>query len=175
MRDYYGAYQADGASALYEPMRGVMSAMGKAMWHFAQLKEMTWYQWGYAGITGFLHHMEHVYPEYIDAFKGLMAQLGLPIAYPAIEEFREPEPELGSVFQAGIRLVDEVNRALSRFVEAADSFDFEPLARQAENIQTANFAPRAILTQALTMSGQGNSASSLDSWLKGTLDAPQQP
>ncbi|PWM20098.1 MAG: hypothetical protein DBX49_01210 [Clostridia bacterium] len=174
MRDYYGAYQEERYSSLYAPMRGVMSAMGKAMWHFAQLKEMTWYQWGYAGITGFIHHMEHVYPEYIDQFKGLMAQLGLPIAYPPIEEFRETEAELGQIFRMSIRLVDEVNMALSRFIEAADSSDYEPLARQAETIQMANFAPRAILTQALAMSEQGNSAASLDAWLKGTLDAPQQ-
>ena len=50
----------------------------------------------------------------------------------------------------------------------------EPLARRAENIQMENFAPRAWLTQALTMSEQGGSASSLDSWLKDTLDAAQK-
>lgn len=174
MKDYYGAYKNELYSPLYEPMRGVMRGMGKAMWHFAQLKEMTWYQWGYAGITGFIHHLEHVYPEYIDRFKGLMAQLGLPISYPPIEEFRGAGKDLEDIFRTCIGLIDEVNMALSRFVEAADNLYFEPLARQAENIQMANFEARAILTQALTMSEQGNSASSLDSWLKGTLDAPGQ-
>ena len=174
MRDYYSAYKEDRFSGLYEPMRGAMSAMGKAMWHFAQLKEMTWYQWGYAGITGFLHHMEHVYPDYIDEFKGLLAQLGLPIAYPPIAEFRDSQLDLDAIFETAIRLVDEVNEALSRFVEEADTAGFEPLARKAENIQMMNFEPRAILTQALTMAEQGNSPSSLDSWLKETLDAPQK-
>lgn len=174
MKTYTNAYSDPHCTALEEPMRNVMSRMGKAMWHFAQLKEITWYQWGYAGITGAIHYLEHVYGGYIDSFKELLAQMGLPLAYPGIPELREPFDSLAGIFARCIGLIDEVNDALSAFVEAADREALEPLARRAENIQMENFAPRAWLTQALTMSEQGGSASSLDSWLKDTLDAAQK-
>ena len=174
MTNYKNAYADRRYEALEQPMRSVMSRMGKAMWHFAQLKEITWYQWGYAGITGAIHHLEHVYGGYIDSFKALLAQMGLPLAYPAIPEMEESFGSLTAIFYHCIGLIDEVNDALSAFVEAADREALEPLARRAENIQMENFAPRAWLTQALTMSEQGGSASSLDSWLNDTLDAPQK-
>lgn len=159
---------------LYEPMRKAMSAMGKAMWHFAQIKEITWAQWGFEGITRAIHYLEHQQPEYIDSFKGLMAMLGLPLIYPPIPDMPREFNSLSEVLEACIGLVDEVNEALSQFIEAADLSGYEPLARQAENIQMQNFAPRAWLTQALTMSLNPNSESSVDSWLRGTLAPPMQ-
>lgn len=108
MKTYTNAYSDPRCTALEEPMRDVMSRMGKAMWHFAQLKEITWYQWGYAGITGAIHYLEHVYGGYIDSFKELLAQMGLPLAYPGIPELREPFDSLAGIFARCIGLIDEV-------------------------------------------------------------------
>ena len=174
MRDYYEAYKDNRYSALYEPMRRVMGAMGKAMWMFAAIKEITWYQWGMEGLTAFLHHLEHVYPEYIDEFKALLAQLGLPLVSPPLPELTEAVPNAQRALELSLDLVDEVNEALSGFIEVTDTMRYEPLARKAENIQMANFEPRAILTQALTMAEQGASEASYDSWIKNTLKAPQK-
>lgn len=174
MRNYYSAYQDNGFSRLYEPMRRVMEELGTAMWHFAQIKEMTWYSWGLQGITGSLHWLEHVYPDYIDKFKGLLAELGLPLVYPPIKQFTGAVDTIPQAFRESISIIDRVNDALSEFVEAADSEAWEPLAREAETIQMENFRPRAWLTQALTMSEQGASAASLDSWMMKTLKAPQK-
>ena len=174
MRDYYRAYDGERNSPLYEPMRDVVAEMGKAMWSFAQIKEMTWYGWGYAGITAAIHYLEHTMPEYIDQFKGLMAQLGLPIAYPPIPELKAQYGDLKQVFDACMEIIDSVNEALSRFIEVADTSRFEPLARKAENIQMLNYEPRAWLTHARAMAENDVSASSIDSWLAHTLEAPQK-
>lgn len=175
MREFNTAYNADSRlTPLYTPMRNAMGAMGKAMWHFAQLKEITWYCWGFAGITNAVHWLEHQYGEYIDSFKELLAQVGAPLRYPPIPEFLQNPQSLKEVFGACVFLLDDVDDALSEFIEAADTNGFEPLARQAETIQINSFKPRAWLLQAITMAEEGNSAATIDGWLKNTLEAPQQ-
>lgn len=175
MREYNKAYIKSKYPGLRDPSRYVVAEMGKAMWHFAQLKEVTWYQWGYAGITRAIHYLEHSYGAYIDGFKDLLAQLGLPIEYPSIEELDVTPQGLSETFDMCISLIDGVNNALSVFIEKCDRDRLEPLARKAENIQMENFAPRAWLEQAKAMAETGDwSAPSIDSWMARTLDAPQK-
>lgn len=174
MKDFNRAYSDERFAPLYEPTRRVMAVMGKAMWHFAALKEITWYQWGFAGITGAVHYLEHLYPEYIDGFKDVLAQTGRPIPYPAIPEMTESFTDLPGLLFHCLTLIDEVNAALSDFIEATDTSDFEPLARQAESIQIENYKNRAWLEQAITMSHENGSVPTVDSWLKSTLGAPQK-
>lgn len=169
MRDFSKAY-AGTYSALYPSVENSMREMGKAMWHFAQIKEIVWYQWGYANITKAIHGLEHVYGEYIDSFKEVLAQLGLPLVYPAIPEFSKDIPDLETAFSVCIDLIDYVNEALSEFIEVSDRGRLEPLARRAENIQMENFAPRSWLIQATVMAANGNSASSIDSWMEELLE-----
>lgn len=174
MKNFKDAYADEIFYGLQGPVSNVVGAMGKAMWTFAQIKEITWYQWGYAGITGAIHWLEHICGDYIDEFKDTLAQIGRPLIYPAIPAFTGEIRSLPEAFDYCIGEIDRVNKALSDFIEAADTERYEPLARKAENIQMRNFAPRAWLTQAAVMSYEPNSASSVDSWLKNTLDAPQK-
>lgn len=174
MKKYNAAYGDSRYAPLYTPMRAVVEAMGTAMWHFAQIKEITWYGWGYEGITEGIHRLEHVYGEYIDDFKKLLAQVGMPLSYPEILEFRKNPQNLEEIFDLCMGLIDRVNDALSEFVETADCCGLEPLARQAENIQMENFRPRAWLCQARTMAENGSSAASIDSWVRRTLNEAQQ-
>lgn len=165
MRDFSQSYTE--FPRFYEPARRVMAAFGKAMWHFAQLKEIIWYEVGYENVKEFFHHMEHSYGEHIDNYKLLMAQVGLPLLYPDIPGMSMENRGLAECFDIGIRLIDSVNEALSDFIEATDLDRFEPLARQAENIQMANYKPRAVMLQARTMANNGGgSATSFDNWFK---------
>lgn len=173
MKDFNMAYKTAVCAHLEEPAKKVVGAMGRAMWHFAQIKEITWYCWGFEGITNAIHYLEHIYGDFIDDFKALMAQMGLPLTYPTIPAYSAKTENLTAVFMNCIELIDEVNAAVSNFIEAADTSYSEPLARQAESIQVANFKNRAWLTQALTMSEQGGSIPTIDAWLKNTMVAPQ--
>lgn len=151
---------------LYETGKKAIGEMGRAMWHFAQLKEITWYQWGLQGITAAVHGLEHVYGEYIDRFKEAIATLGLPLIYPDIKALDEDFTDIVSILDTCIDLIDDVNNALSDFIFETDNARLEPLARQAEEIQIMNFRPRAWLTQTRTMAENGESMASLDKWFE---------
>lgn len=163
MREYKNAYQM-GYDALKEPVRNLMAVLGKAMWHFAQIKEITWYQWGFEAITNSIHKLEHDCGEYIDKLKGLLKQEGLPLPYPAIPEYTSEPQTAIDAFNDCIDLIDEINGALSDFIDATDNDYWEPLARQAEEIQIINFKAKAWLIQTKTMAENGESPASLDKW-----------
>lgn len=165
MRNFTEAYNAH--PQIYGCVRDVMGAMGKAMWHFAQIKEIIWYEVGYEHVKEFFHHMEHSYGDHIDKLKELLAQEGLPLIYPGISGLGVENRSLSDCFDLGIELIDEVNKALSTTVEVMDMDGYEPLARQVENIQINNYKPKAIMLQARTMAENGGgSASSFDNWFK---------
>lgn len=169
MRNFTEAFNAH--PQMYECVRDVMGAMGKAMWHFAQIKEIIWYEVGYEHVKEFFHRMEHSYGEHIDKFKELLAQVGLPLIYPNISGLGMENHTLSDCFDIGIGLIDEVNNALSTTVEVMDMGNYEPLARQVENIQMANFKPRAIMLQARTMAENGGgSATSFDNWFEDMVE-----
>ena len=162
------------APELEAPVRRVMSALGKAMWGMAQLKECVWYS-GFQGVTNFFHWMEHSYGDRIDELKSTLAQLGIPLTYPQFSALGDYPTTVEDAFERGITLIDEVNAAVSELIEVTDNAYNEPIARQAENIQTANFKPRAYMMQAREMAANGDSsATSFDSWFVNILKAPQQ-
>lgn len=165
MRNFTEAYRD--FPQLREPVRRAMGAMGKAMWHFAQIKEIIWYEVGYEHVKEFFHSMEHSYGDRIDELKAILAQVGLPLLYPDIRGMEEQPLSLEDCFNAGINLIDEVNAALSEIIEITDDRLYEPLARQAESIQIENYKPRAVMMQARTMAANGGgSATSFDNWFE---------
>lgn len=173
LRMFSTAY-GGGWPELEQSARRVMVAMGKAMWGMAQLKECVWYS-GFQGVTNFFHWMEHSYGDRIDEFKAILAQIGLPLPYPEFPAMTRYPSTVEEAFEIGIDLIDEVNTAVSDFVEETDNIRYEPLARQAENIQIANYKPKAYMTQAIEMARDGDSsATSFDSWFVNILHAPQQ-
>lgn len=174
LRPFAAAY-AGNLRSLEAPVRRMMEAMGKAMWGMAQLKECVWYGGGLQGVTNFFHWLEHSYGDRIDELKSTLAQVGLPVIYPQFQALNNYPATIDKAFDLGIELIDEVNAAVSDFVEQTDNAYHEPLARQAENIQIANYKPRAYMTQAREMALDGNSSStSFDSWFVNILKAPQQ-
>lgn len=169
MRNFIEAFSA--YPQMYECVRNMMASMGKAMWHFAQLKEIIWYEVGYEHVKEFFHQMEHSYGDHIDALKQLLAQAGLPLIYPDIRGLGMENRSLRECFDIGIGLIDEVNDALSIAVEIMDINGYEPLARQVENIQMSNFKPRAVMLQARTMAEYGGgSATSFDGWFEDLME-----
>lgn len=164
MRNFTEAYRD--FPQFKEPVRDVMSAMGEAMWHFAQIKEIIWYEAGYEHVKEFFHLMEHSYGDHIDALKALLSQVGLPLIYPTIQGMPEQPLSLEDCFNEGIKLIDRVNTAISELIEVTDDRLYEPLARQAENIQMENYRPRAVMLQARTMAQNEGSATSFDNWFE---------
>ena len=163
MRNAAKAYEG-GYESLELPVKKLMAALGKAMWHFARIKEITWYQWGLEAITASIHKLEHDCGEYIDRLKMVLTQEGLPLPYPSIPEYDSEPQNVVDAFNDCIDLIDEVNAALSEFIDATDNDYWEPLARQAEEIQVINFKPKAWLNQTKVMAENGESMASLDKW-----------
>lgn len=169
MRNFMEAYRD--FPQLGESVRRVMGAMGRAMWHFAQIKEIIWYEAGYEHVKEFFHTMEHSYGDHIDALKAILAQLGLPLLYPDIRGMEAQPLSLEDCFNEGISLVDDVNAALSELIELTDDRLHEPLARQVESIQIDNYKPRAVMVQARTMAMYGaGSATSFDGWFEDLVE-----
>ena len=155
---------------LRDPMRGVMTAYMNAEKWFATIKEITWAEFGMKFLTDGIHAYEHLQPEAIDEFKGIMAQYGLEVEYPATSELTEEFPDLDRVFEVCVQILDEINVALSRFIKETNNETFEPLARQAEQLQINNSMLRTKMLEAWSMFDGSTSLSSFDKWCKSLFD-----
>lgn len=169
-RDYYN-YNNDRFAFLRKPMRNVMKAYGEAERYFAFIKEITWAEFGLKATTDYIHSLEHIQPEYVDEFKEIMAQLGLMVEYPSIDELAEPFEDLDKVFEVCVGIIDETDKALCNFVREVDivsagvSNTFA-LARQVETLIIKNSEDRKFLLEAWSMWDNNPSYTSFDNWVE---------
>ena len=169
-RDYYNDNN-DRFAFLREPMRNVMKAYGEAERYFAFIKEITWAEYGLKATTNYIHSLEHIQPEYVDEFKEIMAQLGLMVEYPSIDELAEPFEDLDKVFEVCVGIIDETDKALCNFVKEVDivsaglSNTFA-LARQVETLIIKNSEDRKFLLEAWSMWDNNTSYTSFDNWVE---------
>ena len=169
-RNYYN-YKNDRFSFLHEPMRNVMKAYGEAERYFAFIKEITWAEFGLKATTNYIHSLEHIQPEYVDEFKEIMAQLGLMVEYPSIDELAEPFEDLDKVFEVCVGIIDETDRALCDFVRTVDIvstgvFNTFAIGRQVETLIIKNSEDRKFLLEAWSMWDNNPSYTSFDNWVE---------
>ncbi len=165
-RDYYN-YNTPRFQPLREPMRKVMTAYGEAERHFALIKEITWAEFGLKSLTNYIHSLEHIQPDAVDKFKAIMAEIGLMVDYPTVEELVEDFPDLDKVFEVCVGIIDETDEALREFITLIDTQhrEFSALARQMENLQMQNSAERSFLLEAWSMWDNNPSYTSFDNWV----------
>ena len=164
-RELY-SYKNEDYSFLRDIMRDVISAFSNAAKWYATIKEVTWAEFGLIHLTDFIHSLEHVQYEYIDEFKSIMAQIGLEVEYPPTQEFIESLEDIDKVMEVCIGIADETNNALSDFIAKASKPEFQPLARQVEQLQIDNYKSKAKLFEIWTMWDKNPSYSSFDNWVK---------
>ena len=171
-RDYYN-YNNEKFVFLRNPMRNVMKAYGEAERFFAFIKEITWAEFGLKATTDYIHSLEHIQPEYVDEFKDIMAQLGLMVEYPTIEELAEPFVDLDKVFEVCVGIIDETDKALCEFVKAVDKNIMNggivsafALSRQVETLIIKNSEDRKFLLEAWSMWDNNLSYTSFDNWVE---------
>lgn len=164
-RDYYN-YENPRFAPLRDPMRGVMTAYLNGERYFGAIKEVVWGRFGLPWLSGAIHSLEHKQPPRIDRFGDAMKELGLEIEYPATQELDEPLGDLDEVFRVCVELVDDIEDALARLIQAADAGQFWALGRSAEDLQTANSADRTKLLEAWSMWDNKVSASSFDKYVR---------
>ncbi len=165
-RDYYN-YNTPRFQPLREPLRRVMTAYGEAERHFALIKEITWAEFGLKSLTNYIHSLEHIQPDAVDKFKAIMAEIGLMVEYPAVEELVEDFPDLDKVFEVCVGIIDETDEALREFITLIDTQhrEFSALARKMENLQMQNSSERSFLLEAWSMADNSSSYSSFDNWV----------
>lgn len=171
-RDFYNYDNAD--LAFLKPlMRKVMTAYGEAERFFAFIKEITWAEFGLKSLTGYIHSLEHKQPDYVDDFKAILAEKGLMVEYPPINELVEDFGDLDKVFEVCVGIIDDTDEALREFVFTVDGEykEFSALARKVEDLQMRNSAERAFMLDAWSMWDNEPSYSSFDNWVKN--NAPQ--
>lgn len=159
----------EGHEGLRDAMRIVLTAYGSAERFFAAIKEITYADFGMAALTEYIHSLEHLQPEYVDRFKDILAQKGLPVEYPAIAELAEDLYDLDKIFECCVQIIDETDAALEQFIAYIEAREPEmhALAREAETLQCENSADRRFLLDAWAMWDNGGaSLASYDGWVK---------
>lgn len=155
---------------LHDPMRNVMAAYGNAEKFFAAIKEVVWYKFSMIYTMDLIHRLEHLQPEKVDAFKGYISTIGLPVEYPATPELGEELGDMDKVFEVCVNIVDEIDNALFAFIQAADKAGFRPIGRNVEQLQMENYARKTKLLEAWNMYDQSASPTTFDNWVKNLLD-----
>ena len=151
-------------AGLRQPMRDVMGAYGNAERFFADIKEKTWLNFGLKYLTLEIHALEHIQPERVDIFKDILAQVGLPVEYPAVPELSEELTDIDKVFEVCIGIIDEIDESIERFVKYASDNGFGALARQAEQLQIDNSFDKALLLEAWNMFPNAGCLATFDLW-----------
>lgn len=164
-REIYN-YSTAKYAVLKQPMRLIMKAYGEAERYFAFIKEVTWAEWGLKHLTDRIHALEHIQPERVDDFKDIMAQVGLMVEYPPVNELAEDFANLDKVFEVCVGIVDNIDEALRFFIASTNKGEFEALARQVETLLVENSADRSFLLDAWSMWDNGVSYTSFDNWVK---------
>lgn len=164
-RDIYN-YKNPTYYAIRDRMRDVISAYSNAAKWYATIKEVTWAEFGLVHLTDAIHHLEHIQYEYIDEFKSIMAQIGLEVEYPPTQEFVESLEDIDKVMEVCVGIADETNKALSDFIEKSKEPEFQPLARQVEQLQIDNSKSKSKLLEIWSMWDKNPSYSSFDNWVK---------
>lgn len=159
-------YKNERYAFIRDPMRNVISAFSNAAKWYATIKEVTWVEFGLVNTTDAIHALEHIQYEYIDEFKGIMAQVGLEVEYPPTQEFIEELADLDKVFEVCVGIADETNDALCEFISKSKDNEFQPLARQVEQLQIENYKNKRKLLEAWSMWDMNPSYSSFDNWVK---------
>lgn len=166
-RDIYN-YDNPQFMFLREKMRKVMTAYGEAERFFAFIKEITWAEFGMKSLTNYIHALEHIQPDAVDAFKDILAEQGLMVEYPAIDELVENFSDLDRVFEVCVQIVNNIDEALRDFIKSVDTQrpEFSAMARSAENLQMKNSAERTFLLEAWSMWDNNPSYTSFDNWIE---------
>lgn len=166
-RDFYN-YDSPKFNILREPMRKVMTAYGEAERFFALIKEITWAEFGMKSLTNYIHALEHIQPDAVDAFKDILAEQGLMVEYPPINELVEDLRDLDRVFEVCVEIVNNTDEALKEFIKVVDIDrpEFSAMARKAENLQMQNSAERTFLLEAWSMWDNNPSCTSFDNWIE---------
>lgn len=165
-RDFYN-YDSPKFNILREPMRKVMTSYGEAERFFALIKEITWAEFGMKSLTNYIHALEHIQPDAVDAFKGILAEQGLMVEYPAINELVEDFNDLDRVFEVCVEIINNIDEALKDFIKVVDIErpEFSAMARKAENLQMQNSTERTFLLEAWSMWDNNPSFTSFDNWV----------
>ena len=166
-RDFYN-YDSPKFNILREPMRKVMTAYGEAERFFALIKEITWAEFRMKSLTNYIHALEHIQPDAVDAFKDILAEQGLMVEYPPINELVEDLRDLDRVFEVCVEIVNNTDEALKEFIKVVDIDrpEFSAMARKAENLQMQNSAERTFLLEAWSMWDNNPSYTSFDNWVE---------
>ena len=161
-------YKNPAFESLRQPMRGVMRAYGEAERYFAVYKETSWEQWGMKSLTDYIHALEHIQPEAVDEFKEILAEVGLPVEYPGIDEVITAFENLDELFESCVEIIDTTDDALRSFCTAIDTEHPElgALARGVETLLTKNSAERTFLLEAWSMWDNSDSVTSFDNWVE---------
>lgn len=131
-------YGPDRWPAMEEPARRVTDAMQRAMRFMDACKEHVLILEGMPLTAQAIHDQAHTYGEMWDEFGAILHQRHMIQEFPPTPQLDE-SPDLQRAFEIILACMDEIDKALLDFIEAAEQArELRPLARSAENLQMKN-------------------------------------
>lgn len=164
-RDVYNYDNAVFAS-LREPAREVVAAYQTAARFLDTVQESLLIEHGMVFTAQLIHNLAHKMPKRFDKFGDMLHERHLMVEYPATPELVEriEEPEKG--FEIVIGVLDDVQEALEKFRNAAETPMLRPMAIAAEDLMLKNSRDYTMILELWTMWDSSNSKTSFDSWAK---------
>lgn len=155
-----------------EPEKPVMEAADAVNYAFLwanraldTTKEAVWIEFGLPFTSQFIHEIAHVNLKRLDAFGDVLHENHLKQTYPGTPALEEQIEDMDKVFEIVVTIIDEVDEALNRFIQAASGGRSNAMALAAENLQMENSADRTKALEAWKMWSSGMSATSFDNWM----------
>lgn len=128
-------------------------------------KEAVWIDFGLPFTSQFIHGLAHINLERLDAFGDILHEHHIRQTYPPTPELTEKIEDVDKAFEIVVAIIDEVDEALNKFIEAAGGGKFNAMALAAENLQVENSTDRTKVLQAWKMWATGVKGTSFDNWI----------
>lgn len=129
------------------------------------VKEAIWIDFGLPFTSRFIHELAHANLERLDEFGDVLHENHLKQSYPPTSALDENIDSMDKAFEIVVTIIDEVDAALGRFIEACSGGRLNAMALAAENLQMKNSADRTKVLQAWQMWDANVSATSFDNWV----------
>ena len=163
-KDLYN-YAQEKFYVLRDAGRDVTGAFGSTNKWLDTVQENVRIDFGMVHTSDFIHSIAHMALEWLDQFSEILHERHLMTEYPATMEFAEDLPDMGTVFEVVIGILEELDGALDRFRMAADRPGLRPLSLKTENIMMQVSEAYTKVLEMWTMWDTGVSATSFDNWV----------
>ena len=163
-RDLY-SYEAERFTVLRDAGRGVTGAFGNTNKWLDTVQEHVRITFGMPHTSDAIHAIAHAALVWLDEFSAILHERNLMTEYPATMEFAEDLPDMETVFEVVIGILEELDGALDRFRMAADRPSLRPLALKTEEIMMDVSGEYTKVLEMWSMWDTGVSASSFDGWV----------